>query len=795
MKQSSGVIVFLNRLLYAGIFSGMILLCFPGLHGISDVNWRHMAVLVVTTVILSAVCLLHGRQLIYTAALCIFVFLFLLFSIGSERFLLYFGQVLDFTPILSEEMIYIEFGRVFLLVVICYPLQLLLGKNIYLRIVSADVIGGWLLYMHKAPKMGVVFFVLYIGLILAERVRVHRKKMKNENVQAYILGILPFLILYAFVLCFMPMREKPYDWQWAKNIYREAENKITMFAENLWNTGNEYFSGTTSGFSDEGGFFSDILQDDRQLMTLGIGTEKETPVYLAGKFFDSFNGREWESLRKSADGVRNKGRDHMDGSQRVMDAVETVCALEIYAGDDAHSYYKNIKMDVLYQYFHTNYVLAPSKTWKIEGKGRQVKYHQEGADFVFDRKAGYDTEYTLRFCLLNMDREGYYRFLEQNINEDAEYSETWTTTAQQYSGKRIPIEELYAYRKAVSEQYLPETDISPEAEEWLAFITADANTDVEKLKYIESALASMTYNTSPGELPETVTDETSFLDYFLVEKREGYCAHYATAFVLLARAEGFPARYVQGFCVPAVSGEETPVYTNMAHAWPEVYIEGKGWIPFEPTPGFGINRYAVWEENTGDDTWDGYTGNPGYYTHEDLSASGYEATEEIILERKEQNRWLLYVGRIVGILLIGSILAFAVDWLSERYRNKKRSMREKYEQAVLHNLQIISMLGYRREAYETYYELTMRIRQENINGDRAENREEENRNGGHEISCGFIETYERYLYGTLEINDRILNEVLTERKQLLACLKECKRKTYVLCRIRLYIVRHRQSAC
>lgn len=790
MKQSSGVIVFLNRLLYVGIFSGMVLLCFPVLHGIYDVNWRHMAVLVATTVILSAFCLLHGRQRIYAVALCIFVFVFLLFSIGSERVFLYFSQVLDLTPILSEEMIYIEPGRVFLLVVICYPVQLLLGKNIYLRIASADIIGGWLLYMLKAPKMGVVFFVLYIGLIIAERVRTRRKKMENENVQAYILGILPFLVLYAVLLCFMPMRVKPYDWQWAKNIYREAENKITMYAENLWNTGNEYFSGTTSGFSDEGGFFSDILQDDRQLMTLRIGAEKDTPVYLAGKFFDSFNGREWESVRESADGIRNKGGDHIDESQRATDIIETVCALEIYAGNNVHSYHKNIKMDVLYQYFHTYYVLAPSKTWKIESKDRKIKYHQESDDFVFDRKAGYGTEYTLRFCLLNMDREEFYRFLEENISEDAEYSKVWSTAAQQYLGKSIPIEKLYAYREEVTEQYLPKTDISPEVEEWLAFITADANTDVEKLKYIESALASMTYNTSPGGLPKTVRDETDFLDYFLMEKQEGYCAHYATAFVLLARAEGFPARYVQGFCVPVVSGEETFVYTNMAHAWPEVYIEGKGWVPFEPTPGFGVNRYAVREEDADNDIWDGYTGTPNSYIPEDSSVSGYDATEENVSERKAQSRWLSYAGRIVEILLIGIVLAFGIDWLSEKYRDKKRSLRERYELAVLHNLQIISMLGYRRETYETYHELTMRIRQENASEDRDENREEDKRLG-HEISCGFIETYERYLYGALEIDDQILNEVLAERKQLLTRLKEYKRRTYMFCRIRLYIVRYR----
>ena len=34
---------------------------------------------------------------------------------------------------------------------------------------------------------------------------------------------------------------------------------------------------------------------------------------------------------------------------------------------------------------------------------------------------------------------------------------------------------------------------------------------------------------------------------------------------------------------------------NMAHAWPEVYIKGIGWLPFEPTPGYEELRYTPWE--------------------------------------------------------------------------------------------------------------------------------------------------------------------------------------------------------
>lgn len=785
MRKSTGTIAFIYRLLYTGTFSVAVLFGFSDLVGIPDVNWKHMTVLLVSAAVFSAVCLLNGRQWIYAAILGFFVFLFLFLSIGSERCLMFFGGVLDLPfsrgEIPVEEQIYIELGRIFLLTAACHLMQLLPEKNIYLRIASADIIGGWMLYMQRVPKVGVVFFVLYIGLIVTEWTRFCRKKMKNGNARAYVLSILPFLVVYAALLSFMPMQEKPYDWQWAKDIYRSAEEKITMYAENIGNIGSEYFGETTGGFSEEGGFFPDILQNSRQLMTLGIGRQKKMPVYLTGKVFDSFNGREWEKLRENRSGIRNESRDDIAQSEKVLDVIETVCALESYAGSDARNYYKNIEMDISYRYFHTNYLMAPSKTWGIEDKDKRVKYHQEGTDFVFDRKAGYGMEYALRFCRLNMNREELYGFLEWSGNEDAEYLETWTAISRQYVGKRISIEELYAYRETVKEKYLPETDIGPEAEEWLAFMTADAVTDVEKLKYIESALSGMAYNTSPGKLPETVTDERSFLDYFLLEKQEGYCVHFATAFVLLARAEGFPARYVQGFCVPEVSGEETLVYSDMAHAWPEVYVEEKGWIPFEPTPGFGINRYAVREENTGSDMGTAYTGKPESQIQENTPLSENEMPDENeqgenMQEEQSLNRFLPYLLRVILILLIGSICAFIIDRFSDKYRERKRDLGEKYKLAVLYNLQILDMLGYKRELSETYHELARRIRRGNM---------------GTDIPCEFIETYEKYLYGTLEINEQILDDVLKERTQLLAQLKQHRRKTYLLCRARLYIMRYR----
>lgn len=75
-------------------------------------------------------------------------------------------------------------------------------------------------------------------------------------------------------------------------------------------------------------------------------------------------------------------------------------------------------------------------------------------------------------------------------------------------------------------------------------------------------------------------------EYFLTESRRGTCSDYATAFCLLARAAGLSVRYVEGF-----SGDPSEttaglyeIYTEDAHAYPEVFISGAGWLIYDPTP-------------------------------------------------------------------------------------------------------------------------------------------------------------------------------------------------------------------
>jgi protein-glutamine gamma-glutamyltransferase len=75
------------------------------------------------------------------------------------------------------------------------------------------------------------------------------------------------------------------------------------------------------------------------------------------------------------------------------------------------------------------------------------------------------------------------------------------------------------------------------------------------------------------------------VDDFLFNTKRGFCGHYASAFVMMMRAAGVPARVVTGYQGGDWNpiGEYWLVRQSDAHAWAEVWIDGKGWTRIDPT--------------------------------------------------------------------------------------------------------------------------------------------------------------------------------------------------------------------
>ncbi|HUR48889.1 MAG TPA: DUF3488 and transglutaminase-like domain-containing protein [Acidimicrobiales bacterium] len=79
------------------------------------------------------------------------------------------------------------------------------------------------------------------------------------------------------------------------------------------------------------------------------------------------------------------------------------------------------------------------------------------------------------------------------------------------------------------------------------------------------------------------------LSNFLFSTKRGYCEQFAGSYAVLARLVGLPSRVAVGF-TPGDFDQAAGVYRVKgihAHAWPEVFIQGAGWVLFEPTPGRG----------------------------------------------------------------------------------------------------------------------------------------------------------------------------------------------------------------
>ncbi|MDQ1603731.1 MAG: hypothetical protein QOE01_1576 [Actinomycetota bacterium] len=85
-----------------------------------------------------------------------------------------------------------------------------------------------------------------------------------------------------------------------------------------------------------------------------------------------------------------------------------------------------------------------------------------------------------------------------------------------------------------------------------------------------------------------------------LHSRVGYCVHFASAMAVMARELNIPSRVAVGFAAGAAEPDGTHVVRlTDAHAWPELYFQGAGWVAFEPTPGGPAGAPPIWTRGTG----------------------------------------------------------------------------------------------------------------------------------------------------------------------------------------------------
>ena len=147
--------------------------------------------------------------------------------------------------------------------------------------------------------------------------------------------------------------------------------------------------------------------------------------------------------------------------------------------------------------------------------------------------------------------------------------------------------ELSGWRRRI-ELELPD-GAYPRARQLVRQLAAESPSPAQTVERVLNMFTTQpfVYTLQPPLLPER-----DGMDAFLFDTRRGFCEHYASAFVIMMRAAGIPARVVAGY----QGGEVNPVNGTVivhqfdAHAWAEVWLEGQGWVRVDPTAAVAPER-------------------------------------------------------------------------------------------------------------------------------------------------------------------------------------------------------------
>jgi transglutaminase-like putative cysteine protease len=130
--------------------------------------------------------------------------------------------------------------------------------------------------------------------------------------------------------------------------------------------------------------------------------------------------------------------------------------------------------------------------------------------------------------------------------------------------------------------YLQLPPIDPRVKDLAVSVTAPFSTPLARARALENYLRS-TYKYTL-DLP--AIEPRDPISFFLFERRKGHCEYFASSMAVMTRMVGLPSRVVTGFqggVYNPISGQQL-IRASDAHSWVEVWIPGRGWTTFDPTP-------------------------------------------------------------------------------------------------------------------------------------------------------------------------------------------------------------------
>ena len=244
------------------------------------------------------------------------------------------------------------------------------------------------------------------------------------------------------------------------------------------------------------------------------------------------------------------------------------------------------------------------------------------------------------------------------------------------------------YPQWVIDRYLQlPADITPRTYELAQRLAEGQETPYDITAAVTNYLrAHITYQQTIDAPPSGVNR----IDWFLFETQKGFCYYYATSEIVLLRSLGIPARMAVGFAqgerqaeslITQPGGQVSPyaeldeivkyvVRRNDAHAWPEVYFPGIGWVEFEPTTG----QDPLYRPS-GEDISNPAAGQPRPIVTpmtDDLMDPELSLPEDDLAQAEETPTGFWTVGNIIRLIVF--ILAIIlIAWIAIKPRRRARA--------------------------------------------------------------------------------------------------------------------------
>ncbi len=664
-----------------------------------------------------------------------------------EGLLRLWQRITNNMPINTDTSHYDEISLIVITLIASVVVLFLLNKYNSFYILSGVVFSLFFFSWFMTAIEGRLLFLIFCILtVLSYISKIYRQKLKLGLVSGdfplgkMLLFTVPVVLIPVLIAFIIPKSDYPIQWPWLDD---RINNVFTYFEQRFNYIELENFSLSSIGFSNEktkrlGGPVS-----PSNIEVLKVKTKNRT--YLRGAVYFWYEDSTWTRSNALAQNVNDKDiNETRNGWSDIP--VDEIFKYEsednkqflnsLASGELDMLLFPSYSIEVEIRNMITNNIFLPLKPImpvRLANGNIMPVYELDGGIILCDSRLKRGDRYNLSYIqpmygeTLLKKALGYSGNLYENalrilsnkqIQMEKEYlshkgpqedNENILSELEILGRKIDRIEVLNKDSKEIYSIYTLLPDNIPARISELAHeITKGLRNDYEKTVAIEKYLRqNHTYTLSPENVPL----DRDFVDYFLFDKKEGYCTYYATSMAVMLRTLGIPSRYVEGYVLPPerTSDDVYTVTNNNAHAWVEVYFEGFGWLVFEPTTIYaGTMDYRTVSSSFSGDTSMSYmdmieryrqSQSSGQYVHSDIDP----------IEETEKNNYFILFCIIAGSIVFGCIIIN----LAIVFAKEIRLRRNKKEKIVLirYNRMFnwLSLIGYKLNPGESPGEFAVRI--------------------------------------------------------------------------------------